>query len=183
MEKCLSKNDICIRNTQGLVFTLASSSSLSVTPLPTPTQFLFASWKSPLSLLGLAGTSNPHPSRQSACQHGCRLCSRRPGLLLEKRQVCLLQSLPRKLNNQWPKTLPAASASIKPPIQSWQLGAGRQVKGNWGRLGVQPGLGAELQASFGLPTWGLGLRGAEGMVGGSPGCDWSSHHGPQRVRE
>lgn len=46
---------------QGLGVTLASSPSLSVVPLPAPTQFLFVSWQSPLSLLGPARTSHPHP--------------------------------------------------------------------------------------------------------------------------
>lgn len=46
--------------------------------------------------------------------------------------------------------------------QGWQLGIGRQA---WHLAR----LGAELQASLGLLTWGLGLRGAEGM-GGSPEC-------------
>lgn len=150
--------------------------------------------------LVLAGPSQDlprPPSRQPACQQGCRLCSWRPGLLLEKRQVCLLQSPPRNLNNQWPTTLLAAAASISPPrAGSWV--AGRQVEGSWGRLGTRPCLGAELsfrQVWTFLPGGGVGVgwgvvgRGGGGGVGfnrwggggrvgqprGQDRIDWSSH--------
>lgn len=164
--------------------------SLSVSPLPLSHPLI------PSHLLAeplvTAGPSqdptpphpHPHPPslapfHQPACQPGCRLCSLRPGLLLEKWQVCLLQSPPRNLNNQWPTTLPALWHRSSPPRAGSPV-AGGQVEGSWGRLGAQSCPRAEIQGKFGpsppgaepQQQWGYRLGGAAQLQDRS---DWYSH--------
>ena len=183
MEKWLRENrEVGLNKAlQGLGFTLTLS---LLCPFPTHS-FLLISWQSPLSLLGPARTP-PHspppslaPLHQSACQPGCRLCSLRPGLLLEKRQVCLLQSPLRNLNNQWPTTLPALRHRSSPP-RAGSLVAGRQVEGTWGRLGAQLCPRAEVQGKLGSSPPGAGPQQEwEYQVGGAAQLqgrsDWYSH--------
>lgn len=161
MAKWLSKNDRHTRHTQGIGFTLASSPSLSLASLPTPIQFLFISWQSPLCPLGPARPpTSPLPTSLPA---GKAAESAAGDPIVVGEAAGLFAPEPAEKAQQSMASDTAGSSSIdRPSSQGWQLGAGGQVEGSWGRLGIQPYPASELQASVGLPTWGLGLRGTEG---------------------
>lgn len=160
------------------------SLSLSIAPFP-PTDSFSSPGRAPCHYWAQPGPHpTPHPLslapfHQPACQPGCRLCSLRPGLLLEKRQVCLLQSPPRNLNNQWPTTLAAQRHRFLPPRAGSPV-AGRQVEGSWGRLGAQSCPRAEIQGKLGPSPPGAGPQQEWGYrVGGAAQIqdrsDWYSY--------
>lgn len=92
---------------------------LSIASFP-PTDSFLISGRAPCHYWAQPGpqpTPTPYPwllSTSLPASQAADPAAWRPGLLLEK-QVCLLQSPPRNLNNQWPTTLAAQRHEPLPP--------------------------------------------------------------------
>lgn len=176
MEKWQSENDRRVRHTQGLGFPLAFSPSLCCPASHHSVPFHLVE---PLVPAGPSQDLPPPPLPTSLpASKAADSAAQDPIVVGEA--AGLFAPEPDEKSQQSMANNTAGSFSIDPPSHpragSWaQVGRWRDA---WGRLGIQPCPGAALQASLGLPTWGLGLREAEGLGWGSPGCqgwsDWAS---------